>query len=150
MTSFALLFMMLSLHTSLLESELVTSDTEGPSWPWSYSSWIYNYLCDQCLSPLMLLVRISFGTRHTTLGTDHLTSRVGGAVFSKKIFWFPMLLNKIFWFWRWKNKSDLEFLSNNLMWKKLNNWKKFRAWRDKKRSSKSCCPKQNFWTKQTI
>jgi hypothetical protein len=23
------------------------------SWPWSYGSWIYNYLCNQCLSPLM-------------------------------------------------------------------------------------------------
>ena len=27
---------------------------QGPSWPWSYGSWIYNYLCNQCLSPLML------------------------------------------------------------------------------------------------
>ena len=26
----------------------------GPSWPCSYGSWIYNYLCNQCLSPLML------------------------------------------------------------------------------------------------
>jgi hypothetical protein len=25
-----------------------------PLWPWSYGSWIYNYLCNQCLSPLML------------------------------------------------------------------------------------------------
>jgi hypothetical protein len=24
----------------------------GPSWSWSYASWIYNYLCNQCLSPL--------------------------------------------------------------------------------------------------
>jgi len=24
----------------------------GPSWLWSYGSWIYNYLCNQCLSPL--------------------------------------------------------------------------------------------------
>jgi hypothetical protein len=30
----------------------------GPSWPWSYGSWTYNYLCNQCLSPLMLWVRI--------------------------------------------------------------------------------------------
>jgi len=22
------------------------------SWSWSYGSWIYNYLCKQCLSPL--------------------------------------------------------------------------------------------------
>jgi len=30
----------------------------GPSWSWSYGSWIYNYLCNQCLSLLKLLVRI--------------------------------------------------------------------------------------------
>ena len=29
---------------------------EGPSW--SYGSWIYNYLCNQCRSPLKLWVRI--------------------------------------------------------------------------------------------
>ena len=39
----------------------------GPSWPWSYGSWIYNYLCNQCLSPLMLWVWISIRARHTTL-----------------------------------------------------------------------------------
>ena len=38
-----------------------------PSWPWSYGSWIYNYLCNQCLSPLMLCVRISIRARCTTL-----------------------------------------------------------------------------------
>ena len=26
----------------------------GPSWTWSYGSWIYNYLCNQCLSPLTM------------------------------------------------------------------------------------------------
>jgi hypothetical protein len=35
--------------------------------------------------------------------------------FSKKIFWFPMLLKKIFWFWWRKKKYDSEFLSYNLM-----------------------------------
>ena len=30
----------------------------GPLWSWSYGSWIYNYLCNQCLSPFTLLVRI--------------------------------------------------------------------------------------------
>jgi hypothetical protein len=29
----------------------------GPSSSWSYGSWIYNYLCNQCLSPLKLWVR---------------------------------------------------------------------------------------------
>ena len=35
------------------------------SWPWSYS--IYNYLCNQCLSPLMLWVRILIRTWCTIL-----------------------------------------------------------------------------------
>jgi hypothetical protein len=26
----------------------------APSWSWSYGSWIYNYFCNQCLSPLNL------------------------------------------------------------------------------------------------
>jgi hypothetical protein len=30
---------------------------EGPSWSWSDGSWIYNYLCNQFLSPLTLWVR---------------------------------------------------------------------------------------------
>ena len=34
----------------------------GPSCPWLYGSWIYNYLCNQCLSPLMLWVRTPFDT----------------------------------------------------------------------------------------
>ena len=37
-----------------------------PSWPWSYGRWIYNYLCNQCLSPLMLWVRISIRARCPT------------------------------------------------------------------------------------
>jgi hypothetical protein len=30
---------------------------KGLSWSWSYGNWIYNYLCNQCLSPLMLWVQ---------------------------------------------------------------------------------------------
>jgi len=30
----------------------------GPSWSWSYGGWIYNYMCNQYLSPLMLWVWI--------------------------------------------------------------------------------------------
>jgi hypothetical protein len=37
----------------------------GPSWSWSYDSWIYNYLCNQCLSPLKLWVRTPFMARCT-------------------------------------------------------------------------------------
>jgi hypothetical protein len=35
----------------------------GSSWPWSYGSWIYSYLWNQCRSPLMLWVRISIRAR---------------------------------------------------------------------------------------
>jgi hypothetical protein len=38
-----------------------------PSWPWSYGSWIYNYLCNECLLPPMLWVRISISAGCTTL-----------------------------------------------------------------------------------
>ena len=43
--------------------------SRGCRWPWSYGSWIYNYLCNQCLSPLTLWVRIQLrrGVLDTTL-----------------------------------------------------------------------------------
>ena len=43
--------------------------TRGPSWSWSNGSWIYNNLCNQCLSPLTLWVRIPLrrGVLDTTL-----------------------------------------------------------------------------------
>jgi hypothetical protein len=52
---------------------------KGPSSPWSYGSWkcswISNYLCNQCLSPLMLWAPISIRARCTILGdkavSDH-------------------------------------------------------------------------------
>jgi hypothetical protein len=37
----------------------------GSSWLWSYGSWIYNYLCNQCLSPLKLWVWTPFMARCT-------------------------------------------------------------------------------------
>ena len=37
------------------------------SWPWSYGSCIYNYLRNQCLSLLMLWVRLPLRARITTL-----------------------------------------------------------------------------------
>ena len=37
----------------------------GLSWSWSYCRWIYNYLCNQCLSPLKLCVRIQLMARCT-------------------------------------------------------------------------------------
>jgi hypothetical protein len=41
----------------------------GPLWSWSYGSWIYNYLYNQCLPPLKLWVRTPFivGLLDTTI-----------------------------------------------------------------------------------
>ena len=39
--------------------------TKGLSQSWSYDSWILNYLCNQCLSPLKLWVGIPFMARCT-------------------------------------------------------------------------------------
>ena len=48
--------------TYLLASESAhvepTCQWNNPSWSWSCSSWIYNYLCNKCLSSLPLGVRI--------------------------------------------------------------------------------------------
>ena len=34
-----------------IHEHLTTSNWWGASWSWSHGSWIYNYLCNQCLSP---------------------------------------------------------------------------------------------------
>ena len=47
--------------------DIVKYNHQGPSWPWSYGSWIYNYLLNQCISSLVLWVRISIRARCTTL-----------------------------------------------------------------------------------
>jgi hypothetical protein len=53
----------------LIDVLIFTCKLEEPSWSWSYGSWIYNYICNQCLSPLMLWVRIPLrrGVFDTTL-----------------------------------------------------------------------------------
>ena len=38
---------------------------KGPSWSWSYGSWIYSYLCNQCISPLTLWIRTPLISRCT-------------------------------------------------------------------------------------
>jgi hypothetical protein len=47
----------------------IMNTINGLSWSWSYGSWIYNCLCNQCLSPLKLWVRIPLrqGVLETTL-----------------------------------------------------------------------------------
>jgi hypothetical protein len=55
-----------------------------PSWSWSYDSLIYNYLCNQCLSPLTLWVRIPLrrGVLDTALIDSFSVTCVRSVVFS--------------------------------------------------------------------
>ena len=42
--------------------------SSGPLWSWSYDSWIYIYLCNQCLSPLVWIwTPLRRGVLDTTL-----------------------------------------------------------------------------------
>jgi hypothetical protein len=45
--------------------EMIFEKRKGLSWSWSYGSMIYNCLCNQCLSPLKLWVRILLMARCT-------------------------------------------------------------------------------------
>ena len=60
---------------------------------------LFSFLCFVFCFIVFVLCRMC-------LGNDNLTWRVGVGLwfFSKKIFWFPMLLKKIFWFW-WRKKK---------------------------------------------
>jgi hypothetical protein len=46
------------------------------SWSWSYDIWIYSYLCNQCISPLKLCIRIPLMARCTRYNI------MGGVFFS--------------------------------------------------------------------
>ena len=55
----------LDIHYQQYHSSSNHTQWEGLSWSWSYGSWIYNYLCIQCLSQLKLWVWTSFMARCT-------------------------------------------------------------------------------------
>ena len=55
------------LKSSIFSHDMIYQVYSGPSCLWSYGIWIHNYLCNQCLSPLMLWVWISIRARCTTL-----------------------------------------------------------------------------------
>jgi hypothetical protein len=54
-----------NLYYCSLFTPITVCDIQGSSWPWSYGSWIYKYLYNQCLSPLKLWFRIPLMVRCT-------------------------------------------------------------------------------------
>ena len=78
--------------------KLELSKKLGLSWLWSYGSWIYNYLCNQCLSPLTY----HLGSLFLKLFLAHLTRRVRWAI---AITWHP------------SSSYVVNFFKNLLLWK---------------------------------
>jgi hypothetical protein len=88
------MFVQISCHLVMLQEKennnkennflLLTILCQGPSWLWPYGSWIYNYLCNQCLSPLTLWVRtpLRWGALDTTLCDKVCQWRATGQWFS--------------------------------------------------------------------
>jgi len=58
-------FMEINKDVRRVSNTISTNWTKGPSFSWSYGSWIYNYICNQCLSPLTLWIRTLFMARCT-------------------------------------------------------------------------------------
>ena len=54
---------------------------QGLSWSWSYGSWIYNHLCNQCLLSLKLWVRTLFMARciHSALSKLNTEPSIGAS-----------------------------------------------------------------------
>jgi len=50
----------------IIHMQFAFNEVLGSSWSWSYASWIYNYLCNQYLSPQTLRVRIPLMARRCT------------------------------------------------------------------------------------
>jgi hypothetical protein len=73
-----------------------------PLWLWSYGSWIYNYLCNQCLSPLKLWIRIPLISRlsYQSFNLDR-TWSPHSVYISMFLFVAKPLICflQIFWFW---------------------------------------------------
>jgi hypothetical protein len=57
----------ITLRVLLMEQKLLTHPKQGRRGPDRMVVWIYNYLCNQCSSSLLLWVRISIRARCTTL-----------------------------------------------------------------------------------
>ena len=76
-------------YANIIPRMVVALMRYGPLRPWWYGSWIYNYLCNKCPSPLMLRVRISIRVRCTILCDKFVSDlrQVGGGFF--RVLKFP-------------------------------------------------------------
>jgi hypothetical protein len=82
-------------------------------WPWSY-----NYLCNQCLSPLMLWVRISIRARCTTLCDKVCQWLATGRLFSPGL---PVSSTK-----KWPPRYNWNIVESGVKQQSCKNW--WTAW----------------------
>jgi hypothetical protein len=74
--SLSVLISLLSSHNWPVLLQFFKYSTSPFLWSWSYGSWINNYLCNQCLSPLKLWVRTPFMARCTRYNIISLCDKV--------------------------------------------------------------------------
>jgi hypothetical protein len=85
----------------------------GSLWPWSYGRWIYNYQCNQCLSPLTLWVRNSIRARCTILCDKVYQGLATGL-------WFSLVSST--------NKTDRHYITEILLKVALSTIKQTKQW----------------------
>jgi hypothetical protein len=80
-------------------------------WLWLYGSWIYNYLCNQCLSPLKLWIRISIrrGVIDTTLCDTVCQWLATGQGFSP-----GTLISSTKYNWQWPPQYNLNIVESGI------------------------------------
>ena len=64
---------------------------QGSSWYWWHDSWIYNYLCNQCLSPQTLWVRIPLMRVYSI---QHIVISLSGTC-NRSVFFFGFPIKQI-------------------------------------------------------
>jgi hypothetical protein len=118
---------------------------EGPSWSWSYGSWIYHYLLNQCISPLKLWVRTSFMAKCNRYNTMWHSQKWWVLCSFAYLRWrrrdvcnfhmiyiddiFHNCMCVIFWTWKWYIESSWIKWNKN-SWKQLNiqgSWTKWKS-----------------------
>jgi hypothetical protein len=57
---FCIVYICIALNIHLSRGESHSLVGASLSWSWSYGSWIYNNMCNQCLTPIKLRVRTPF------------------------------------------------------------------------------------------
>jgi hypothetical protein len=81
-------------------------EIKGPSWSWSYDSWIYIYLCNQCLSPLKTVS--SNPVQGEVYSIQHVIQ------FVSILFW-----NVLRYFWHWLAWPRWTFIRYAQNWKNV-------------------------------